>query len=43
MNGLFSGCESLKSIDLSQFDTRNVIDMGKMFSSCYSLEKIDFF
>ena len=38
---MFSGCSSLKSIDLSNFDTSKVTDMGYMFSGCYSLEYID--
>ena len=32
---LFSGCASLTSLDLSSWDTRNVEDMGWMFSVSY--------
>ena len=38
---MFSGCYSLKSIDLSSFDTTNVNDMRFMFYQCFSLKSID--
>lgn len=38
---MFSGCTSLKEIDLSHFDTRNVTDMTSMFGGCSSLTDID--
>ena len=41
MSGMFSGCESLISLDLSRFDTSKVTDMGGMFSSCWSLTALD--
>ncbi len=31
MKGMFSGLGSIKSLTLSNFDTRNVIDMANMF------------
>lgn len=41
MNSLFSGCNSLESLDLSSFQTENVTDMGRMFSGCHSLKTLD--
>ena len=41
MSYMFSGCSSLKSIDLSHFDTSNVTLMGYMFLNCNSLESLD--
>ena len=38
---LFSGCNALKSIDLSGLDLSNVTDMSSMFSGCNALESID--
>ena len=38
MSWMFSHCESLKSIDLSSFNTNNVTDMSHMFSGCKSLK-----
>ena len=38
---MFYDCYSLESIDLSNFDTSKVTDMGYMFSGCYSLEYLD--
>ena len=40
MDYMFSGCESLTSLDLSNFDTKNVINMSHMFSGCCSLKEI---
>ena len=39
MCGVFSWCSSLKSIDLSSFDTNNVKFMNYLFHECYSLDK----
>ena len=36
---MFWKCSSLKSIDLSSFNTSNVNDMSDMFSYCSSLKK----
>ena len=41
MNSMFSCCESLESINLSSFNTNNVIDMSYMLFGCKSLESID--
>ena len=34
MNGMFHGCSSLKELNLSNFNTNNVINMSYMFSKC---------
>ena len=41
MRGMFSGSNSIKSIDFSNIDTSKVTDMGYMFYGCSSLESID--
>ncbi len=41
MSYMFNGCESLKSIDISNFNTNNVTDMSFMFNGCESLNSID--
>ena len=41
IRGLFYGCGSLTSLDLSHFDTSKVTDMGVMFSGCRSLTSLD--
>ena len=38
---MFHGCSSLESIDLSNFNTSKVTDMGYMFYYCSSLKSID--
>ena len=38
---LFLGCSSLKSIDLSNFNTQNIINMNGMFCGCSSLTNIN--
>ena len=38
---MLAGCSSLKSIDLSSFNTNNVNNMRCMFSECSSLKSID--
>ena len=40
MGGMFSGCSSLASLDLSSFDTSAVTGMGSMFSGCSSLSSV---
>ena len=40
MGGMFFWCKELVILDLSSFDTSNVIDMSFMFSNNYKLEKI---
>ena len=40
--GMFSGCSNLKQVNFNDcFDTSRTTDMGSMFASCLSLEKID--
>ena len=34
MSNMFSDCGSLTSIDLSNFNTDNVINMSEMFYNC---------
>jgi len=41
MTRMFYGCNQLKYIDLSNFDTSNVEDMNGMFDNCTSLEFLD--
>ena len=41
MKYMFAGCESLASIDLRKFNTRNVTDMSYMFSECAGLTSLD--
>ena len=38
---MFSGCESLKVLDLLYFNTAEVINMSSFLSGCKSLNKID--
>ena len=38
---MFKDCSSLTSINLSNFNTNNVTDMGYMFKDCKSLTSID--
>ena len=40
MNGMFWGCNSLSSLDISNFNTEKVQNMGKMFWGCDSLTTI---
>lgn len=41
MSYMFSGCQSLVSLDVSSFDTSNVTRITSMFSSCRSLTSLD--
>ena len=41
MSCMFSECNSLKSLNLSNFITSSVIDMNKMFYNCSSLNLLD--
>ncbi len=40
MEAMFAGCESLESLDLSSFDTKNVKSFYYMFSGCTSLKSL---
>ena len=42
MQYMFSDCSSLKEIDLSGLNTKNVKYMSNMFINCSSLESVDF-
>ena len=41
INHMFYECKSLTNINLSNFNTQNVIEMSEMFSGCKSLTKIN--
>ena len=41
MNGMFSGCSGLTSLDVSNFNTQNVTDMQAMFANCKELTSLD--
>ena len=41
MSSMFSGCSSLTSLDVGNFDTSNVTDMGGMFGHCSGLTNLD--
>ena len=40
-DGVFYRCSSLRSLDLSNFNTSNVTNMGNMFDGCSSLTNLD--
>ena len=40
MNGMFSSCSSLTSLDVTNFNTANVTVMGSMFSNCVALTSL---
>ncbi len=41
MGYMFYGCSSLTNINLSNFNTNNVIDMSGLFGGCSSLKDIN--
>ena len=41
MQFIFYNCSSLINLDLSNFNTRNVTNMGNMFAGCSSLINLD--
>ena len=41
MEGMFSNCSSLQTLDVSKFNTENVSDMQKMFAGCSALTTLD--
>ena len=41
MRGMFQLCQELKYLDLSNFNTSNVINLGLMFQECFDLEFLD--
>ena len=38
---MFSGCKEIKSLNLSSFDTSNIVTMEEMFSDCENLQYIN--
>ena len=42
MSSMFSGCSSLKELNLNNFNTNNVTDMSAMFRGCSSLKELNF-
>ena len=40
MNGMFSGCSELTSLNISNFNTLNVTKMSLMFNGCKKLKEI---
>ena len=40
MSGMFSGCSSLKELNLNNFNTNNVTDMSWMFRGCLNELKL---
>ena len=41
MNAIFQSCKKLEHLNLSNFDTSNVSDMGYMFNECTNLKEIN--
>ena len=41
MSSMFSNCNNLTTLDVSNFNTINVTDMNNLFYSCYSLKNLD--
>ena len=41
MSHMFISCTALTSLDLSNFNTSKVTDMGDMFENCYALTSLD--
>ena len=41
MSSMFSWCNSLTRLDVSNFNTENVTDMGGMFGACESIVSLD--
>ena len=41
MEGMFYGCTKLQNLDLSSFNTSNVINMEAMFCNCSNLTSVD--
>ena len=41
MSHMFDNCNTLKQLDLSSFNTEQIIDMSNMFENCTSLKELD--
>ena len=39
---MFANCYSLKTLDISNMNTKNVLDMSGMFQNCNSLTSLDY-
>ena len=42
MEHMFHGCNGLSSLDISNFDLENVVNMSSMFKGCTNLTNIIF-
>ena len=43
MSRMFAGCDALRSLDVSRFDTLNVKQMQQMFMGCAALTELDLY
>jgi uncharacterized repeat protein (TIGR02543 family) len=43
MSYMFNDCKKLESLDVSKFNTSNVIDMKRMFAGCYKITHFDLY
>ena len=43
MSFMFNDCKQLKTLDVSKFDTSNVVDMKRMFAGCGQLKTLNLF
>ena len=41
MNNMFQGCQELTSLDLSSFNTPNLVNIEDLFYGCSSLSELD--
>ena len=41
MKSMFAKCSSLGELNLSNFNTNNVTNMGGMFNDCFSLKNLN--
>ena len=41
MSDMFGGCENLKELDVTRFDTSHVMDMAGMFCDCENFTELD--
>ena len=43
MSYMFNDCKALQSLDVSKFNTTNVVDMKRMFAGCANIQNLDLF
>ena len=43
MSYMFNDCKALLSLDVSKFNTTNVVDMKRMFAGCANIQNLDLF